>query len=159
VRLHVHFNGDIPAGWFVSLDEDSKDVFRRRVRAYLDSLDNKEKKQVTDGEDKPSPVETEDAFITFKIFGNGIHTINLALDTMAKVIGSDKSQGYRLELICANFNSQFAEDGETGHVMGKNSYILNTIEGLVKQLDLKVPDASEMLIGIVAKGVEQNAAT
>lgn len=159
VRLHLHFNGEVPQEWLDHLDQDNKDTFRRRVRAYLDALDTKERKEVTAGEDKPAPAETEDAFITFKIFGNGIHTVNLALDTMAKIIGSDKSQGYRLELICANFNSQFAEDGITGHVAGKNAYILGTIEGLVRQLDFNVPDTSEMLIGIVAKGVEKNVAT
>jgi len=61
-------------------------------------------------------------------------------------------------MILANFLSQFAEDG-TGHVMGKNAFILSSVEGLVKQLDLNVPDTSEMLIGIVAKGIEQNSAT
>lgn len=159
VRLHVHFKGEIPEQWFQALDEDNKDTFRRRVRAYLDALEDKEKKAVPERSGEPSDKpETEDTFITFKIFGNAIHTVNMALDTMKKIMGTDKSLGYLLENICANFNSQFAEDN-TGHVMGKNAYILGTIEGLIQQLDFKVADTSEMLIGIVAKGVEKNVAT
>lgn len=160
VRLHVHFNGEVPAEWVRYLDEDGKEAFRRRVRAYFDANDIKNK-AVSDGKgpkaDEPKP-ETEDTFITFKVYGNAIHTVNIALDTAKKILGTDKSLGYLLENICANFNSQFTEDG-TGHVMGKNAYILATIEGLVKQLDFKVKDTSEMLIGIVAKGVEGNIAT
>lgn len=161
VRLHVHFDGDVPEEWFERLEQDNKDTFRRRVRQYLDEEDDSPKRIKGDSSEEkqtePQP-ETEATFITLKIFGNGIHTVNLALDTMKKIAGTDKSLGYLIELICANWNSQFAEDG-SGHVMSKNSYILSTIEGLVKQLDLKVPDTSEMLIGIIAKGVEANVAT
>jgi hypothetical protein len=160
VRLHVHFNGEVPEEWFQHLDEDNKDSFRRRVRDYMDSIDGpKPAREISDGNpDEKSKIETEDTFITFKVFGNAIHTVNLALDTMKKIMGTDKSLGYLLENICANFNSQFTEDG-TGHVMSKNAYILNTIEGLVRQLDLKIGNTSEMLIGIIAKGVESNVAS
>jgi hypothetical protein len=158
VRLHVHFDGEVPQEWIHHLDNDNKDAFRRRVREYLDALDRKEVTGDVSTE-ASGPPETENTFITFKIFGNAIHTVNLALDTMKKIMGTDKSLGYLFENICANFNSQFAEDGKTGHVMSKNAYILSTIEGLVCQLDLKIPDTSEMLIGIIAKGVEKNVAT
>ena len=159
VRLHVHFDGEVPEEWFGHLDEDNKNTFRRRVREFLDKKSITEKGERQERVDKgEADVQVEDSFITFKALGNGIHTINLAIETAKKILGTDKSVGYIFEMICANWNAQFAEDG-TGHVVGKNSYILGTIEGLVKQLDLKSPETSEMLIGIVARGVDQNVGT
>ena len=152
VRLQVHFEGDIPKEWMRDLEQDDKDTFRRRVRAYLDEKD--EKKKLVEKHDP----QTEDSFITLRIFGDGIHTFNLAMDTMAKIAGSDKSLGHRVELMAANFNAQFAEDG-SGHVMGKNAYILSTIKGLVQQLDFQIVDTAGILIGIIAQGVEQNVGT
>ena len=158
VRLHLHFNGMVPEEWFKHLDEDTKDTFRRRVRAFLDAKDEKEVKELKEKEPTADPATVEANFVTIKLYGNAIHTVQLAADTMAKIAGTDKSLGHRIELICANFNSQFTEDGD-GHVAGKNTYILSTIEGLIRQLDFAVPDTSERLIGIVAKGVESNVAT
>jgi hypothetical protein len=158
-RLEKHFSGEVPEEWIQHINEDNKDNFRMRVRDFLDVKTAKELSERKAVESETGEKAVEDSFLTFKIFGNGIHTVNLALDTMKKIAGTDKSMGYLLELICANFNSQFADDGTTGHVTGKNAYILATIEGLVKQLDLKVKDTSEMLIGIIAKGVEGNVAS
>ena len=155
VRLQVHFEGEIPEEWFVYIEDDNKDTFRRRVRSYLDEKEGKDKKRVGG---KNQEQEVEDSFITLKLFGNGIHTFNLAIETMKKISGSDKSIGFLVEMICANFNSQFTEDN-SGHVLGMNAYIRNTIEGLVKQYDLREKDAAELLIGIVAKGVDNNVAT
>jgi len=157
VRLQVHFEGEIPEEWFGYLEEDNKETFRRRVRAYLDEKDEKDKKKSKELSEESKP-ENEDSFITLKFFGNGIHTFNLAVETMKKIVGSDKSIGYLVEMICANFNSQFTDDN-TGHVQGMNAYIRNTVEGLVRQYNLGEKDAAELLIGIVAKGVDGNVAS
>ena len=161
VRIHNHFNGEVPDQCKEYLDSDNKDTFRKRVKAYLDTRSNVE---VTERSQlaavaKEEEIKVEDSFITFKFHGNGIHSVNLALDIMSKTVGSDKSLGYLLELICVNFNSQFGEDGKTGHVMGQNAYIRTTIDGLVKQYNLNEKDAAEMLIGIIAKGIENNVAS
>jgi hypothetical protein len=160
VRLHIHFSGEVPGEWMENIEQDNKDTFRRRVRAYLDEQDGKNK--ITGDVPAPAPdkvdPEVEDSFVTLRIFGDGIHTFKLATDIMGRIAGTDKSLGYRVELICANFNSQFADDG-SGHVMGKNAYILSTIKGLVQQLDFTIPDTAEILIGIVASGVESNVGT
>jgi hypothetical protein len=145
-RLHVHFDGTIPQEWVERAKTDDKNAFRRRIRCYLNK---KEKAQ--------NPTQ-EDHFITFRIFGDAIHTVNMALETMAKSVGSEKGLGYCLELVCANYLSQFADDG-TGHVIGKNSYIMSTIQGLVQQLDFSQINTSEMLIGIIAAGIERNIGT
>jgi hypothetical protein len=162
VRLHVHFEGSVPSEWFVYLDTDNKETFVRRIRYYFDQLDEGEKKAVPEkaGEDnKPEPTpETEDSFITLRIFGNDINTWNRAMECAGLELGSDKSISYRVMAIMADYMAGFTESGK-GRVEGNNAYILSTIEGLVKQLDLKVPDTSERLIGIIAKGVEQNVAT
>jgi len=154
VRLVRHFDGEVPPEWMEALEQDSKDVFRQKVKEFFEALDGKdvrERKQLGDE-------HVENEYVTIKLFGNGIHTYRLAIETGQKMVGSDKSDSHVIEMILANFLSQFAEDG-TGHVMGKNAFILSSVEGLVKQLDLNVPDTSEMLIGIVAKGIEQNSAT
>lgn len=152
-RLHVHFEGEVPGEWFNHLDNDNKDTFRRRVRAFLD---NKEKKAIESGE-QPKP-ETEDNFITIRIFGNDINIFNTAIEKLKVALGSDKSIGYLIVMALNDWLAGFNEDG-TGRVSGKNAFILASIEGLVKQLDLKEPDVSQRLIGIVAQGVENNVAT
>jgi hypothetical protein len=148
-RLH-RSSGTVSKKWIDLAKEDDKDTFRRRVRDHF----NKESPTV--GQEQG--VKTEDHFLKFRIFGDGIHTVNTALETAAKIAGTDKSTGYVLELICANFLSQYTDDGE-GHVTGKNSLILSTIQGLVSQLDLSNQETGERLIGIVAAGVNKNTGT
>lgn len=150
VRVHLNNDGTLPKEWKQHVETDDKDSFRRRVRGYLDGKDA--------SNNDPNDPKIEDHFITFRIFGNGIHAVNTALETMGKIAGTDKSLGLLLEDICANFCSQFAEDG-TGHVAGKNSFILSSVGGLVQQLDFSQPDTSQMLIGIVGQAIEANIAT
>lgn len=159
VRLHVHFEGEVPAEWFGYIGEDNKDTFRRRVRAFFDDKDLKNKK-LESGEKKTEESEpnTEDNFITLRIFGNDINTFNTAMEKLALVLGSDKSVSYRIMMALVDWLAGFNDD-QTGRLAGKNAYLLSTIRGLVRQLDFKEPDLSERLIGIVAKGVEGNVAT
>ena len=153
VRLQVHFNGEVPDEWMQSIEEDNKDVFRKRVKDFFDAKDHKET-----GERKEIGDEhVDNSYVTIKLFGNGIHTYKIAVDTMRKICGSD-NESHCVAMIMANFLSQFADDG-TGHVSGKNAFILSSVEGLVKQLDLKIPDTDSLLIGIIAKAVEHNTAT
>jgi hypothetical protein len=41
--------------------------------------------------------------IDFKIYKNQVPVVERALETAALILGSDKSRGYSLEMICADF--------------------------------------------------------
>jgi hypothetical protein len=156
-RLHIHFEGSVPSEWFEYLEKDSKETFMRRVRGYFDALDAKEQKKVTGKEEKEDP-QVEDEFITLRIFGNDINTWNRAMECSGLELGSDKSVSYRVMSIMRDYLAGYTEDGK-GRVQGDNAFILASIGNMVKQLNFNDPSVSERLIGIVAKGVEQNVAT
>jgi hypothetical protein len=49
--------------------------------------------------------------IYFKLYKSQVPVIEQALETAARMLGSDKSRGYCLELICADFQTgAYAED-------------------------------------------------
>jgi hypothetical protein len=161
VRLHTHFEGQVPSEWFQALDNDNKETFVRRIRAYFESLEEKDRKQVKPKDGEPTEdtePETEDSFITLRIFGNDIHTWNRAMECAGQELGSDKSISYRVMMILNDYLAGFTEDGK-GRSHGENSFLLSSIANLVKQLNFNVPNTSEMLIGLIAKAVEENAAS
>jgi hypothetical protein len=139
-------SGDLSQEWLDHAKEDDRDTFKRRVKGFLK------------GEDMKKGNQQEDEFISFRIFGDAINTVHAAFDILAKASGSEKSKSLHLELMCANFLSQFSDDG-SGHVMGRNAFILSTVSGLVKQLDFSQKDAADRLIGIIARSVEENEGT
>ena len=63
-----------------------KEDFRREVE-----------KELTGKEEEPSEL------IYFKIYKSQIPVIDLAIETGALMLGTDKSRGYCLEMICADF--------------------------------------------------------
>jgi hypothetical protein len=64
----------------------SKEDFRREVE-----------KKLTGKEEEPSEL------IYFKVYKSQIPVIEPALETAAQMLGTDKSRGYCLEMICADF--------------------------------------------------------
>src|SRR5450631_1753188 len=62
------------------------EAFRREVE-----------KELTGREEEPSEL------IYFKVYKSQIGVIEQALETAAMMLGSDKSRGYMLEMICADF--------------------------------------------------------
>ena len=74
------------ATWLHKAREMSKDQFRWEVERELT------------GEDK-EPWE----IVYFKLYKSQIPVIDRALETAALMLGSDKSRGYCLEMICADF--------------------------------------------------------
>jgi len=74
------------ATWLHKAKEMPKEVFRREVERELT------------GEDK-EPWE----IVYFKLYKSQIPVIDLALETAALMLGSDKSRSYCLEMICADF--------------------------------------------------------
>jgi hypothetical protein len=74
------------ATWLHKAREMPKEDFRREVE-----------KELTGREEEPSEL------IYFKIYKSQIPVIEQAIETAALMLGSDKSRGYCLEMICADF--------------------------------------------------------
>ncbi len=74
------------ATWLHKAREMPKEDFRREVE-----------KELTGREEEPSEL------IYFKVYKSQIPVIEQAIETAARMLGTDKSRGYCLEMICADF--------------------------------------------------------
>src|SRR5271169_3995113 len=74
------------ATWLHKADELPKEEFKREVEKHLTGKDTE-------------PWE----LIYFKVYKSQLAIIEQALETAALMLGSDKSRGYILEMICADF--------------------------------------------------------
>ena len=74
------------ATWLHKARELPKEDFRREVE-----------KDLTGREEEPSEL------IYFKVYKSQIPVIEQAIETAALMLGTDKSRGYCLEMICADF--------------------------------------------------------
>ena len=74
------------ATWLRKARELKKEDLRREVE-----------KELTGKEEEPSEL------IHFKIYKSQIPVIDQAIETAAVMLGTDKSRGYCLEMICADF--------------------------------------------------------
>jgi len=68
-------------------------------------------KELTGKEDEPSEI------IYFKLYKSQIPVIEQAIDTAALMLGSDKSRGYCLEMICADFLAGANLDNENPNIL------------------------------------------
>lgn len=74
------------ATWLHKAEELPKEEFKREVEQHLTGKDSE-------------PWE----LIYFKLFKSQLPVVERALETASMMLGSDKSRGYLLELICADF--------------------------------------------------------
>jgi hypothetical protein len=74
------------APWVHKAREMPREDFRREVE-----------KELTGREEEPSEL------IYFKVYRSQIPIVEQAIETAARMLGSDKSRGYCLEMICADF--------------------------------------------------------
>jgi hypothetical protein len=74
------------ATWLHKADELPKEQFKREVEKHL-----------TGKESEPWEL------IYFKVYKSQLVVIEQALETASLMLGSDKSRGYTLEMICADF--------------------------------------------------------
>jgi hypothetical protein len=74
------------APWVHKARSMPREVFRREVE-----------KELTGREEEPSEL------IYFKVYKSQIPVIEQAIETAALMLGTDKSRGYCLEMICADF--------------------------------------------------------
>ncbi len=68
-------------------------------------------KELTGKEEEPSEL------IYFKVYKSQIPVIEQAIETAARMLGSDKSRGYCLEMICADFLAGANMDGEDPEIL------------------------------------------
>jgi hypothetical protein len=113
------------ATWLHKAEELPKEEFKREVERHL-----------TGKETEPWEL------IYFKIYKSQVGVIEQALETAALMLGSDKSRGYMLEMICADFLAGANLDGENSDALtlsldrlfgllphGKQQEFLNKVEG------------------------------
>jgi hypothetical protein len=87
VKVARHEGEDFDcATWLHKADEMPKEQFKREVEKHL-----------TGQESEPWEL------IYFKVYKSQLVVIEQALETAALMLGSDKSRGYTLEMICADF--------------------------------------------------------
>jgi len=82
------------ATWLHKARELPKEEFRREVE-----------KELTGKDAEPSEI------IYFKLYKSQIPVVEQAMETAALMLGSDKSRGYCLEMICADFLAGASLDG------------------------------------------------
>ena len=82
-RERQHFDC---ATWLHKAREMPKEQFKQEVG-----------KELTGKESEPSEI------ICFKLYKSQLPVVEQAIETAALMLGTDKSRGYRLEMICADF--------------------------------------------------------
>ena len=80
------------ATWLHKAKELPKEEFKREVERHL-----------TGQETEPWEI------IYFKLYKSQLPVVEAALETAALMLGTDKSRGYCLEMICADFLSEMKE--------------------------------------------------
>ena len=93
------------ATWLHKAQELPKDTFKREVERHL-----------TGHETEPWEI------IYFKLYKSQLPVVEQALETAALMLGSDKSRGYSLEMICADFLAGAAlETGGSDQNLGRSA--------------------------------------
>jgi hypothetical protein len=95
------------ATWLHKAKSLPKESFKREVEHHL-----------TGKEAEPSEL------IYFKVYKSQVAVIEQAIETAALMLGSDKSRGYCLEMICADFLAGASLDGESPETLQKSIYRL-----------------------------------
>ncbi len=115
------------APWVQKAREMPREDFRREVE-----------KELTGREEEPSEL------IYFKVYKSQIPVIEQALESAALMLGSDKSRGYCLEMICADFLAGANLD------TGNPEILLRSIRQFLKFLPTK---QKETLVSEVSKRI------
>ena len=63
------------------------------------------------------PGDAKSELIYFKVYKSQIPVIEQAIETAALMLGSDKSRGYCLEMICADFLAGASIDGGNPEIL------------------------------------------
>src|SRR5271165_4126316 len=90
----------LEVGWLHKAQKMPKAEFQREVE-----------KELTGKDSEPSEL------IYFKVYRSQIPVIEQAIETAALMLGSDKSRGYCLEMICADFLAGAHLDGGNPEIL------------------------------------------
>jgi len=88
------------ATWLHRARQMPKEEFKREVE-----------KELTGKDSEPSEL------IFFKVYKSQVPVIEQAIETAALMLGSDKSRGYCLEMICADFLAGASMDGSSPNIL------------------------------------------
>jgi len=153
-RLRIHLNGELPGEWIEKARSMDSSAFMQEVRNIIGADKDKPSAAITTLEDAAEKRSGADYMFQCRIFGNDIHVVKTAFERLAQIAGSEKSYGYLLSLLCADFLSGYTEDGE-GNVQRQNAFILRIISSLLDQLDYEESDIADRLLGLIAAKIEK----
>jgi hypothetical protein len=106
--------------WLHKAREMPSDQFKREVE-----------KELTGKEEEPSEL------IYFKVYKSQIPVIEQAIETAALMLGSDKSRGFCLEMICADFLAgAHMENGDPQVLLSSVSRLFTFLPGEYRQIFL-----------------------
>jgi hypothetical protein len=135
VRIVKH-NPELMDEWLEKAKNESHKDFLKEVRSFFNKTDE----------------SAEEEFEWFRIKANKdqANIIAEALRIAGNIIGSEKSQAFQLEAICAEFLAGKNEDNND-RLQNRDGFMIGIIKELAKQLDSK---ALEALVGALAGVVE-----
>ena len=108
------------AGWSAKAQAMPREQFRHEVEKHLTGEDT-----------EPSDI------IYFKLYKSQVPVVEAAIETAALMLGSDKSRGYCLEMICADFLAGAHSSGGDPNVV---------LEGVMRTYELMpAPQQTEFL--------------
>jgi len=154
-RLKVHLNGELPNEWIEKARSMDSSAFTAEVRKVIGADKSKPSATITTLDDAADKCSGADYMFQCRIFGNDIHVVKMAFERLAQIAGSEKSYGYLLSLLCADFLSGYTEDGE-GNIQHQNAFILRIISSLLEQLDYEEQDIADRLLGLIAAKIEKH---
>jgi hypothetical protein len=142
VRLKKH-DGVIRPNWFVLAKTETRDSFRRMVRAYIGKAL------------PPAPSEPEDEIVRFKVWKDARPVFNRAFEIARHMAGDVDSKSHLLNnIILPEFLSGYDETGAS--LITENNFHLMMIRKHIKHLRYKNdPTVFDRLIGEVRNGIAE----
>lgn len=136
-------DGVIAPNWFIWAKTESRDIFRRRVRAYL-------------GKALPPAEFEEDEIVHFRVWKDAKPVFNKAFEIGRRLAGNADSKSYVLnDIILPEFLSGFDEEGAS--LVTENNFHLMMIRRHIRHLKLQEdPTVFDRLIGDIKTGIAEH---
>ena len=135
-------DGIIDTNWFVIARTEKRDLFRKRVRAYV-------------GKSLPPAEFEEDKIVHFRVWKSAEQVFDRAFEVGKRLAGDVDSKSYVLnDIILPEFLSGFDEHGAS--LISENNFHLMMIKRHIKHLEFKNdPTVFDRLIGEVRSGMAE----
>ena len=136
-------DGIIAPNWFIWAKTESRDVFRKRVRAYV-------------GKALPPAEFEEDEIVHFRVWKDAKQVFNKAFEIGRRMAGNADSKSYVLnDIILPEFLSGFDEEGAS--LITENGFHLMMIRRHIRHLKFQNdPTVFDRLIGEVRTGISEH---